>query len=198
MRWRGDGWAAQVDLPWLQVRGADGATALPDQASPGSGTTVRGRGDAWARLAREAVEAGPDSMGVDLVLKLKAANGSAARGLGSGARDVALQMDLTRRLGAITAFGEIGRRFTGDVPGRARCNDPWYAELGAFVSPTDGVELGAYHDARERIGRLGPLHETTACVAWRSGGQPLQLHATKGHAAAAAGSALGLSWRWRR
>lgn len=196
LRWRGPRWLAQLELPWLEVRNDDGA-ALPDGGGRAATSVERGWGDAWLRLGWTLVEADEGRPGIDLVVKFKAANGSAERGLGSGGRDWVLQLDAFHRVGPLTLFGEIGRRRTGDPPGARPFNDPWAAEIGAFVQPLPGLDLGLYHDARERIGRLGPLHETTAYAAWHAGDHRLQFHVTRGSTRAAADRAVGLSWRVR-
>ncbi|MFO1325822.1 MAG: hypothetical protein U1F56_00570 [Rubrivivax sp.] len=197
LRWRGELWMAQLELPWLEVRNDSGDAALPERSGRGGSTVEHGWGDAWLRLGATLVEAAAGRPGVDLVARFKAANGSAARGLGSGARDWALQVEVMQRFGGVTVFGELGRRRTGDLPGARPLHDPWFAELGASLQPLPGLDIGLYHDARERIGRLGPLHETTAYAAWRGGDHRVQLHATRGWTLASADHALGLTWRLR-
>ncbi len=196
LRWRSErGWL-QVDLPWLRMHHAGGSAALPESGSAGRQGQVSGWGDAWLKAGWTVLEA-DRGLGMDAVLRYKSATGSAAAGLGTGAADWAVQLDLTWAAGPVTLFGELGHRWTGQTAGVPSRHDPWYGEMGAQLVVMPGVDLGLFHDARERIGRLGSLRETTLFAAWRLGDQRLQVHATQGRGAASVGHALGLTWRLR-
>ena len=126
-----------------------------------------------------------------------AANGSASRGLGTGGRDMAVQLDVVQTVGLATVFGHLGWRHTGDPAGFKPYRNPWYGELGALHRLESGLDLGAYVTLREPIGRLGPLGEGTAYVAWRQGRQRWQFHLTRGWQTASPQGAAGLTWRQR-
>ena len=196
VRYHGRGWSSELQLPWLQVRSDAASGGLPDAAGSGA-NHERGAGDVWWRSSltlREFDGAGP---GLDLTVKLKAANGSASRGLGTGGRDLAVQLDVVQTIGPATVFGHLGWRHTGDPAGYRPYRNPWYGELGAQHRLESGLDLGAYLTVREPMGRLGPLGEGTAFVAWRQGRQRWQIHLTQGWQTASPQGALGLTWRQR-
>lgn len=196
LRYRGGGWSAEVQLPWLEVDSAGGSGGLPDAAVAGR-SREQGLGDVWLKGSVTLRELEASSTGIDLVAKLKTPAGDMARGLGSGGTDLALQLDAVRALGATVLFGHLGRRWTGDVQGYAPYRNPWYAQLGAQRALTPVFEWGLYADLREPLGRLGPLGEATAYAAWRQGRQRWQLHLSRGWRHASADMALGLTWRLR-
>lgn len=196
LRYRGQGWSAEVQLPWLEIDSAGSQGGLPDGAQPGR-ASERGLGDIWLKAGlglRDADAAGP---GIDLVAKLKTRSGDAARGLGSGGTDLAWQIEALQPVGLATLFGHVGWRHTGDVPGYRPYRNPWYGQLGLLHAPSPALELGAYAEAREPIGRLGALGEATVYAAWRQDRQRWQAYVTRGWRDASADWALGLSWRVR-
>lgn len=196
-RYRAPSWSVAMEVPWLEVRSAGGGAALPGTVGQGGGSVERGLGDVWLKFSTELREFTADATGLDLTLKLKTASGSLARGLGSGGTDVAVQLEALRALGAWTAFGHLGYRRTGDVPGFKPYRDPWYGEAGALTALSPALEAGAYWSGRQALGRLGPVRELTLYGAWRGGSQRLQLHLTRGFATASPAYALGLTLRHR-
>jgi len=195
VRYHGTGWWTDLQLPWLRVR-SPGGSGLPE-ANGAAGSQVQGLGDVWwrGRLAlREADARGP---GLDLVLKLKLATGDADRGLGTGGRDVALQLDLDQTTAGAQWLAHLGWRHTGDPAGFRPYRNPWYGGVGVQRALSPAWELGAGIDWREPIGRLGPLGEATVHLAWRDGARRWQLHLTGGWERASPDVALGLSWRQR-
>lgn len=193
-RWHGAGWWIDVQLPWLRVHNP-GGSGLPE-ANGAGGSRVQGLGDVWwrGRLALREADAWP---GLDLVLKLKLATGDADRGLGTGGRDVALQLDLDHNADGAQWLAHLGWRHTGDPAGFRPYRNPWYGGVGVQRALSPAWELGAGIDWREAIGRLGPLGEATLHLAWRDGAQRWQLHLTRGWERASPDVALGLTWRQR-
>ena len=196
VRYHGTGWSTELQLPWLQVRSGAASGGLPDSAGSGS-SREQGAGDVWWRSSLTLRDFDTQGPGVDLTVKLKAANGSASRGLGTGGRDMAVQLEVVQTVGLATVFGHLGWRHTGDPAGFKPYRNPWYGELGAQHRLESGLDLGAYVTLREPIGRLGPLGEGTAYVAWRQGRQRWQLHFTRGWQTASPQGAAGLTWRQR-
>jgi hypothetical protein len=187
-RYRRGRWTLQVQVPWLNTSERGGSLSQAHSEA--------GMGDIWTSLSWEAIELDAEHTGIDLTLKHKSANGNEARGLGTGGTDVALQLEWTRLLGPMLAFGHLGYRRTGDVPGLAPYLDPWYTELGAQTTRGDWT-TGFYYDARTPIGRRGALSELTGFAAWRLGAQRLQLYITQGYKTASPRWAAGLSMRSR-
>lgn len=186
----------EVQLPHLRVASRGAAAGLPDALQRG-GSQTSGLGDVWwvGRWALRPADApGP---GLDLAVKFKTATGAVARGLGSGGRDLALQLEWLQPAWGGQLFGHLGKRHTGDLPGFRPYRNPWYGQLGWQTSPWPKVDLGAQWDAREPIGRLGPLLETTVYGALRQGDERWMLSLTRGWRDASPDLAMGLAWRHR-
>lgn len=196
-RYRAETWSVAIEVPWLEVRSAGDGAALPGTVGRGDSSAERGLGDVWLKFSTELREFTAERTGLDLTLKFKTASGSLERGLGSGATDVAVQLEALRALGAWTAFGHVGWRRTGDVPGFRPYRDPWYGEAGALRALSPALEAGAYWSGRQALGRLGPVRELTLYGAWRGGPQRVQVHLTRGLATASPEIALGLTLRHR-
>lgn len=195
-RYRRGIWLAELQLPWVRVRNSGSGAGLPD--APRVGRSVeRGRGDALVKLGVELREMSDQHSGLDLVAKLKTRSGSVERGLGTGGTDVSLQLEGMQQLGRWLAFGHLGRRWTGDVPGFAAYGNPWYAEAGLSHPLGGNTEVGAFIDVREPLGRLGALGEATAYAAWRHGAHRLQAYVSRGYRPASADWAAGMSVRTR-
>lgn len=196
LRYRAARWMAQVQIPWVTVRTDAVSGGLPGTVRSGA-SVEQGLGDIWLSATWEAQEFTREQIGIDLTLKVKTRSGDVDRGLGTGGTDVAAQVAVLQAIGKTVAFGHVGYRRTGDVPGFTPYRDPWYAEMGGFVPLTDRVEAGAYYDYRGPIGRLGPLSELTSYLALRMGERRLQAYVTRGFERASPAWALGLIVRQR-
>lgn len=183
-------------MPWLEVRDPAGA-ALPGVVQPGAAPVERGLGDTWIKGGVELVPADDDQTGVELVARFKTRTGDSARGLGTGGRDIALQLEFFRPLGAWGLFGHVGARFTGDVAGATPYRDPAYAEVGFTRRVVPGWDAGAFLTLREAIGTLGSTREATAYAAHTDGPWRYQVYLTRGMARASPDWALGLGVRRR-
>ncbi|QJW85588.1 hypothetical protein HK414_26880 [Ramlibacter terrae] len=128
---------------------------------------------------------------------MKTRTGNAARGLGSGGVDYAVQLEALRPVAGWNVFGHVGWRFTGDVPGATPYRNPFYAEVGASRKLAPAVEAGWFVDWRDSIGRPGPQRDATAYAAYTDGAWRYQLYVSKGFSRAAADIALGLGVRRR-
>ena len=190
----------QVEVPLVRIDSTErlvpGIGAL-DPGAVSERRTVAGLGDVWLKASYELVPADHGSTGLDLTLKIKTATGAVERGLGSGATDIALQLEAMRAFGPVTWFGHLGYRRTGDVAGFRPYADPWYAELGAMGRISPSCDLGAFYNTRQAIGRLGAVGEATLFGACRQDSDRVQLHLTGGHTDASPDLALGLTWRRR-
>jgi hypothetical protein len=195
-RYHGAAWWVDLQLPWLAVHSGTSGGGLPEANGTG-GRGLRGLGDLWWRVNLALRQADARGPGLDLQLKLKLATGDAQRGLGTGGRDVALQIDLDQQAMGQQWLAHLGWRHTGDPAGFLPYRDPWYGGVAVQgpLSPNWAWGLGV--DMRQPIGRLGPLGEATLHLAWREGGQRWQLHLTGGWQRASPDAALGLSWRQR-
>jgi hypothetical protein len=196
VRYRSERWVAEVQLPWVEAFSDQGNGGLPDTVGRG-GSRERGLGDIWLKAGLELRELSREQTGIDLTFKLKTRSGNFDRGLGTGATDLAGQIELTKMVGQLTLFGHVGYRITGDVSGAPAYRDPWYGELGASWRLGERLEAGAFVDAREPIGRLGSARDATLYTALRDGRQRVELYVSRGFADASADVAVGLTWRTR-
>lgn len=193
---------AEIDVPWVKVQASSPqGAALPGQVGIQQ-ATAQGLGDIWLRWTWEARALSADSAGLDLSFKLKTATGDAEQGLGTGATDLALQAGSSLRASPSTLlFGHLGWRHTGDPAGFTPYKNPFYAELGWQQALGPAWDVGAYVDARQAIGRLGPLKELTLYGAWKrgtgSGSQKIQGYVTRGFARASPQWTGGLVARHR-
>lgn len=157
-------WTWKASLPWLRVSG-------DPNVLPGVGVVVntnprgRGRGNAPAPdpLAQESGTASGigdltlaatysfdtgSALGIDLTGKAKLATADEDKGLGTGANDYGLALDLYRAFGRTTVFGGVGYTALGnsdyiDVDGIANVN------LGASWKVGSGSSVGAMYDWRQ-------------------------------------------------
>jgi len=200
VRHRAGRWTGEAQIPFLVVSSVE--TVLPGIGAVNpeprrQRVTERGLGDTWLKLSYELFEYTRESTGVDLTLKVKTATGDVNRGLGTGATDVALQVEFLQSIAAATGFGHVGYRRTGDPAGFKPYRDPWYGEIGAFTPILERCQLGAFYDYRQPLTRLGPLREVTFYGACASGPSRWQLHFTRGFADASADIGVGLTYRYR-
>ena len=196
VRKRGDGWYADLQLPWVEVRDKAGA-ALPDSPQGGTAPVEQGLGDAWLKFGMELREADVGRTGVDVVLKLKSRTGNASRGLGTGAWDQVVALEWFRPFAGWSAFGHAGWRNTGDPAGGVPFRNPFLAGIGVQRSLSGGYDAGVTYDWRGAISKLGPLSEATVFAGRNDGPWRYQLYVTGGFTRASAAAAVGVSVRRR-
>lgn len=194
-------------VEWKRRNAADATTA----GTTGQLNSASGWGDAWYKASWELQEVDVDRPGFDLTVKLKGANGDASRSLGSGKKDLAMQLEAMQGWGRSTAFGHAGVRLSGNdsrvgastaataaetatSSGKRRRG---YAELGFQRPGPTGWVSGAFYDYQQASGTLGPLSELTAFTALTVGATRWEIHAARGLNEASARFQLGLSVRNR-
>jgi hypothetical protein len=199
----------QAQLAWVSWRRRDTTDAAA--AASGELNAASGWGDAWYKASWELQEVDIDRTGYDLTLKVKGANGDAGRSLGSGRRDVALQVEAMRGWGRTTVFGHAGLRGAGSASrvgasSSAAAADTGtaqgtrrraYGEIGLQHPGPAGWVSGAFYDYQQPAGSLGPLSELTAFTALTTGATRWELHAARGFNQASARFQVGLSVRNR-
>lgn len=154
-------WAFKASLPWMRVEGDP--TVVPGLGSivnlnprgrgrgqGGTGGTVEsgtasGIGD--LRLAATYTLPSTGALGVDLTANAKVATADEDKGLGTGANDYGVAVDLYRDFSGTTVFGGVGYTWLGesefiDVDAVANAN------LGASWK-TGAGSLGLMYDWRE-------------------------------------------------
>lgn len=155
LRYGGEHWSAQAELPWRRVAGTQ-AGGLPPVAYAG-----QGRGDLRLKLGVPLRAAARDATGLDLVVRMKTGSAPAVAGLGTSDAGQAVHLELLRPLGAWTAFGHAGWRRAGDLPGASPGRHAWEGEIGAARRLTPRLEAGAFVDLRQRMPTADALPEAS-------------------------------------
>jgi hypothetical protein len=145
LRYRAERWNVQAEVPWVSVLGARNAPLAP------GARTDEGRGDFRVRLAMPLRPAAPGATGLDLVLRVRAGQGTTVGGIAPGEPGQAIQLRMRRPIGEWTAFGHVGLRRAGDLPGSAPDRHAWVGEIGASRMLTSRIEAGATLDLRQRM-----------------------------------------------
>lgn len=190
-------WTYKASLPWLYVSGNPNVL-------PGLGEVVninphgRGRGNGGGGAPGTPVQSGTASgigdlrlaatytfdtgspLGIDLTGNVKIATADADKGLGTGANDYGLAVDLYRDFGGVTGFGGVGYTQLGntryvDVSGVANAN------VGASWK-VGGGSLGAMYDYRQAASSTSsPRSEVTGFYSFgASRASKMQVYATAG------------------
>jgi len=190
-------WTYKASLPWLRVSGDPnvlpglgvvrngnphgrgrrnvvvGAPATPIQSG-----TASGIGD--LRLAATYSFDTGSPLGVDVTGNVKIATADADKGLGTGANDYGVAVDLYRDFSGTTVFGGLGYTQLGntrfvDVKGVGNAN------IGASWK-VGGGSLGAMYDYRQAASRIGdPRSEVTGFYSFApAAASKLQVYASAG------------------
>lgn len=189
-------WSFKASLPWMRVtgdanvvpglgqvinlnpvgrgRGNGGTTGT----APTSGTTS-GLGD--LRLAATYTVPTGNALGLDLTANAKIATADEDKGLGTGANDYGVAVDLYRDFSGTTLFGGVGYTWLGesdyiDVDSVANAN------VGVSRKIRDAASVGVVYDWREAATvATGERSELTGFYAFPAGGKNrMQVYATKG------------------
>jgi hypothetical protein len=191
-------WTYKASLPWLHVSG--NPNVLPGlgevgnvnphgrgrgQGNSGGGTgtpvesgSASGVGD--LRLAATYSFDTGSPLGVDLTGNVKIATADADKGLGTGANDYGVAVDLYRAFGSTTLFGGVGYTELGttqyiDVNAVANLNAGASWKVGAGA-------VGAMYDYRQAASSVSdPRSEVTGFYSFDTGhAGKMQLYATAG------------------
>jgi len=148
-------WLFRATVPYLRVSGPAnviGAGAeritLPGVSAPQR--TESGLGDIMLSAFYTLMNERRSAFGLDLGAKVKLPTADEERGLGTGETDYALQADVFKPFGNLTAFGSLGYRVYGDPPGLNLRNVPYFA-LGATYRMSAQDSVGVAYDHRPRI-----------------------------------------------
>lgn len=201
-------WTWKASLPWMRVdgdpnivpglgsvantnpigRGRRGGILDPQQPTSG---TASGIGD--LRLAASyALETG-GPLGVDLSANVKVATADEDKGLGTGANDYGVAVDLYRDFNGTLLFGGAGYTLLGDSD-YIDVDSVLNANLGAAWK-AGSANLGAMYDWREAASNgADDRSELTGFVAFPTGARgKLQLYAVKGLSDGSPDWGVGLS-----
>ncbi len=144
-------WTVRAVFAYLEV---SGPALLIDGSSAGESLGVRTSGAAdgpgdinfYATYSFESLY--DRGMFVDLTGRIKAPTASFSKGLGTGAWDFAVQMDVAQAIGNFVPFATVGYRFTG-TPAGFDLRDVVYGSAGLQYTVDDVLTFGAYYDIRQ-------------------------------------------------
>lgn len=173
-------WRFNVTVPWLKISGPGnvlvntGGVTRPDAPDLSEPRRVRdsGPGDVLLRTTWEAPAWSPEGPFLDVGVEVKLPTADETRGLGTGATDTALQLDLYRQLGVTTTFATLGHRWRGSSEWFEGLQDAWWISLG-FSRPwlrdseTGEWSWGVIYDYREAASvRSVETHELLPYLTW--------------------------------
>jgi hypothetical protein len=191
LRYRTERWNLQADVPWLRVLGADNAPLAPGARSD------QGRGDLRVRLSVPLREATPDTTGLGLVLRARAGHGATVGGIAPAESGQSMLLRLERPIGNWRAFGFVGLRRAGDLPGSDPDRRAWIGEIGASRMLTSRIEAGATLDLRARMAVSRALPEATLYAGVNDGDWRWDVFASRLFNRSYSGFSTGIALRGR-
>ena len=192
-------WTYKASLPWVYVsgnpnvlpglgavgnvnpkgRGHMGRVGTPTTpATPAQSGTASGIGD--LRLAATYAFDTGSPLGIDVTGNVKIATADADKGLGTGANDYGLAVDLYRDFSGTTVFGGVGYTRLGTTR-YVDVNNVANANVGASWK-VGGGSLGAMYDYRQAASSLSsPRSEVTGFYSFgTTPASKMQVYATAG------------------
>jgi len=143
-------WTLKADLSWIRV---SGPALLLDGAAVGTGPVrtsgaASGPGDinVYGRYSVESLY--DDNLFVDVTARVKIPVADFKDGLGTGAWDQSIQLDVASVFGKFVPFGAVGYRNTGSPEGYT-LRDVIYGSLGLQVTWSARIATGIYYDVRQ-------------------------------------------------
>jgi len=155
--------ALKVTLPYLNVSGKG-----VDIDRPGVNANANGLGDIVMRASYAYIPWNRWLPIVELGGKVKFATANASEGLGTGANDYALQVDLFHSIADFAPFFSVGYRFVGDSDEFPDLDDTWFTSLGVGYRISRDVSAGFSYDWRQSAAPgYGDIHELAPYASFR-------------------------------
>lgn len=154
VRYLVDPWLFKVTVPWISIKGPGGVIGGgPDgPVVTGGGNQPRrtesGLGDIVASVGYTLPGLMQQGTFVEFTGKVKFGTADEDEQLGTGENDYTIQVDVAKGFGAITPFGTLGYRKTGDSS-EFELEDVFFVSVGAGYKLTDATSVGAIYDYRE-------------------------------------------------
>ena len=187
-----------VTVPFLRIDGP-GDFFVPERGFPQFATTTeQGLGDVLLRGSYLWFPERESLLPVtELSARWKIPTADADRGLGTGASDFILQVDLSRSIGRVTPSVTAGYRFIGEPP-EGTLDDAWFTSIGAGVRVSPRLTAGLYYDWFQAASPFrDDAHELLAYASVNlSPRVALRPYAVAGLAGDAPAWAFGLALRW--
>lgn len=194
LRYRGDGWTGQAELPSLRVAGVrDGAPRRPGERS-----VDHGAGDARLKLTLSLHAPDPAATRLDLVFRAKSGTGQAVGGIETGDAGQSVRLEMQRSAGAWKLFGDLGWRRAGNLPGFEVGRHALVGEIGLARSVSPRLEVGGMLDVRQRMSTDAALRDATLYATLKEdGGRRWMLHVGASMAPSITDRWAGISYRAR-
>ncbi len=146
----------KLTLPYLELKGPAIAMGGGDAMviAPGSAATLRGRvagqGDVVASLGYEAWHDPEKDLALDVAARIKFPTADASKGLGTGERDLALQLNAYKGWGRATLLLGMGYRWMGKPEGSSY-RDVLSASAGLAYGLDELTSVGGIVDWRQSV-----------------------------------------------
>jgi len=199
------GWNLQASVAHLEVSGMGnvlmnvGGLDQPG-GSPGEIGTWSGLGDTILSATYQLPSYNENGPFLDLGFEVKLATADEDKGLGTGATDYGLQLDVYQLMGATTWFATVGYRFRGSSSVFAAMEDSAFLSLGFSQPLTPTWSYGLIYDFREAASATSlETHELLPFASWSpTPSWNLMGYAVKGFTddSADLGVGLQLGYRW--
>ncbi len=155
LKYKTDAFSLRVSSSWLRVTGP--GTVTPDGEPVGAGgarTTESGPGDITATLTLPLIDDSAHPIGLDVAGKIKFGTADAAKFLGTGKNDYALQASFFKTLAAFTPYLDVGYKWKGD-PAGIDYRNVGFGSLGADYRFSKRYSAGAGYDWRQKLTASG-------------------------------------------
>lgn len=192
-----DNWTFKASLPWMHVSGNPNVVpglgqvvnenpngrgrhgGVPPVTEPTASGTASGIGDLRVAATYSFDTGGP--LGIDLTANAKLATADENKGLGTGANDYGLAVDLYRAFGAATVFGGVGYTVLGDST-YIDVNNVVNVNVGSSWHVGDRGSVGAMYDWRQSASNdFDPRSEITGFYSVATGAAgKVQVYAVAG------------------
>ncbi len=201
VRYRNERMSFGLTLPYIHITGPAavvGSLSGQTLLNPKTGMvrqTASGLGDIEASGSYLVHDGSTDGWYVEMVGKAKFPTGDAAKGLGTGSRDYALEGQFVHQRQALTSFGNLGWRHMGNAEGVVLAN-AWSALLGLGHNLSVSTQLGAAWNYRQPVvDGSPPVRELmvylTLAVTPKA---RLQGYLVKGYSDASPDKGMGVTW----
>lgn len=167
----------KMTVPYLRITNAVvGPEGDPLVGNDCRGTTT-GFGDITASAGYNLLDGSSGGLLLDAVAKVKMPTAESSC-LGNNKTDYAVQIDVAKAFGPVTAFGTLGWKDMGD----SRFDDPVFASLGVAMKVAPATTVGTAYDWRDRLrSNVDPIRELSLFVAQKLSAQwKLQVYGVKG------------------
>ncbi|MDD5295858.1 MAG: hypothetical protein PHU46_02995 [Rhodocyclaceae bacterium] len=201
LRYRAERLSLGLTLPYIQTQGPAavvGSLASQMLMTAGAGMVKQaasGPGDVEASAGYLVLEDQASGWLIETVGKAKFPTGDPAKGLGTGSRDYALEVQFAHGGEILTSFGNLGWRRMGNSEGLVLSN-AWSALFGVGRNLSPTTQLGAAWNYRQQVLEGSPpvrelmLYLTLAAAPTAR----FQAYLVKGYSDGSPDKGLGLSW----